>query len=131
MTPTRKARRRGAGIGQDNSSRVAVHRPVVLLLGLFLFIPVLMAAWVSVSDWTGRGSPFASDVAYVGADNYARILFGGGLDTRTSERPAQQPLLRPHRGTGADGAGVVPRGSHQPADARGRGFFRTPSTSRR
>ena len=30
--------------------------PVVLLLGLFLFIPVLMAAWVSVSDWTGRGA---------------------------------------------------------------------------
>ena len=56
--------------------------PVVLLLGLFLFIPVLMAAWVSVSDWTGRGSPFSSDVGFVGADNYARILVGGGLDTQ-------------------------------------------------
>jgi multiple sugar transport system permease protein len=56
--------------------------PVVLLLGLFLFIPVLMAAWVSVSDWTGRGSPFSSDVGFVGADNYARILTGGGLDTQ-------------------------------------------------
>jgi multiple sugar transport system permease protein len=56
--------------------------PVVALLGLFLFVPVLMAAWVSVSDWTGRGSPFSSDVGFVGADNYTRILAGGGLDTQ-------------------------------------------------
>jgi multiple sugar transport system permease protein len=84
MTPTRKARpRTGAGIrsGQQLSGWLFIA-PVVLLLGLFLFVPVLMAAWVSVSDWTGRGSPFSSDVAYVGADNYARILFGGGLDTQ-------------------------------------------------
>lgn len=56
--------------------------PVVVLLGLFLFIPVLMAAWVSVSDWTGRGSPFSADVGFVGADHYTRILFGEGLDTQ-------------------------------------------------
>jgi multiple sugar transport system permease protein len=56
--------------------------PVVLLLGLFLFIPVLMALWVSVSDWTGRGSPFSSGVGFVGPDNYSRILVGGGLDTQ-------------------------------------------------
>ena len=56
--------------------------PVVALLGIFLFVPVLMAAWVSVSDWTGRGSPFSSEVGFVGAENYTRILFGGGLDTR-------------------------------------------------
>jgi multiple sugar transport system permease protein len=56
--------------------------PVVILLGLFLFVPVLMAAWVSVSDWSGRGSPFSSGVGFVGADNYTRILAGGGLDTQ-------------------------------------------------
>ena len=56
--------------------------PVVALLGLFLFVPVLMAAWVSVSDWTGRGSPFSADVGFVGTDNYTRILFGEGLDTQ-------------------------------------------------
>jgi multiple sugar transport system permease protein len=27
--------------------------PVVIVLGLFLALPVAMAAWVSVSDWTG------------------------------------------------------------------------------
>jgi multiple sugar transport system permease protein len=56
--------------------------PVVALLGLFLFVPVLMAAWVSVSDWTGRGSPFGGDVGYVGAEHYSKILLGGGLDTQ-------------------------------------------------
>ena len=84
MTPTRKARpRTGAGIqaGQQLSGWLFIA-PVVLLLGLFLLVPVLMAAWVSVSDWTGRGSPFASDVSFVGADNYTRILVGGGLDTQ-------------------------------------------------
>ena len=56
--------------------------PVILILGLFLFVPVLMAAWVSVSDWGGRGSPFSSNVSFVGANNYASILTDGGLPTR-------------------------------------------------
>jgi multiple sugar transport system permease protein len=56
--------------------------PVIVILGLFLLIPVLMALWVSVSDWTGRGSPFASGVGFVGADNYAELLAGGGLQER-------------------------------------------------
>jgi multiple sugar transport system permease protein len=55
--------------------------PVVIILGVFLFIPVAMAAWVSVSDWTGRGSPFSSDVNFVGAENYTDLLVGGGLTT--------------------------------------------------
>ncbi len=80
-----KVRTRG-GLG-NNKARQAFAgwlfiAPVVVLLGLFLFVPVLMAAWVSVSDWTGRGSPFSSDVGFVGAENYSRILFGGGLDTQ-------------------------------------------------
>jgi multiple sugar transport system permease protein len=41
-----------------------------------------MAAWVSVSDWSGRGSPFASDVAFVGAKNYRSLLLDGGLPTQ-------------------------------------------------
>ncbi|WP_434993569.1 carbohydrate ABC transporter permease [Arthrobacter sp. Ld5] len=56
--------------------------PVVLILGLFLVVPVLMAAWVSVSDWTGRGSPIGGSVAFVGAENYTAILDGEGLASR-------------------------------------------------
>jgi multiple sugar transport system permease protein len=53
--------------------------PVLLILGLFLLIPVLMAAWVSVSDWTGRGSPLSPDVHFIGAANYSQVLTAGGL----------------------------------------------------
>lgn len=53
--------------------------PVLIILGLFLVIPVLMALWVSFSDWGGRGSPFTSAVHFVGFDNYGSLLGGGGL----------------------------------------------------
>ena len=46
--------------------------PMIVFLGLFLVLPILMALWVSVSDWTGRGSPFTCDVGFVGMDNYRR-----------------------------------------------------------
>ena len=54
--------------------------PTVIVLGLFLLVPVLMASWVSVSDWRGVGCPFSSGVQFVGGQNYAKILGGGGLD---------------------------------------------------
>nr|WP_218063710.1 sugar ABC transporter permease [Arthrobacter wenxiniae] len=53
--------------------------PVLFLLGLFLVIPVLMALWVSFSDWGGRGSPFSAGVHFIGFDNYSKLLAGGGL----------------------------------------------------
>ena len=56
--------------------------PVLIILGIFLVLPVIMAAWVSVSDWTGRGSPFSSGVAFVGAKNYRSLLVDGGLPTQ-------------------------------------------------
>ena len=48
--------------------------PVIVILGLFLVLPILVALWVSVSDWTGRGSPLSSGVSFVGADNYRQLL---------------------------------------------------------
>jgi multiple sugar transport system permease protein len=56
--------------------------PAVAVLGLFLLLPVLMALWVSVSDWRGNGSPFSGDVGFVGLDNYRAILTDGGLPER-------------------------------------------------
>ena len=56
--------------------------PAVVVLGLFLLVPVLMALWVSVSDWRGRGSPLSGDVGFVGLDNYRAILTAGGLSER-------------------------------------------------
>jgi len=55
---------------------------MLVILGLFLVVPVLMALWVSVSDWSGRGSPLSSEVGFVGLDNYDDLLLGGGLATQ-------------------------------------------------
>jgi multiple sugar transport system permease protein len=54
--------------------------PVILILGVFLFVPIVMAAWVSVSDWNGNGSPFGANAHYVGLANYRHLLTTPGLD---------------------------------------------------
>jgi multiple sugar transport system permease protein len=54
---------------------------MVVLIGLFIAVPVLMALWVSFSDWSGRGSPVSADVGFVGGRNYSQLLLGGGLAT--------------------------------------------------
>jgi multiple sugar transport system permease protein len=74
------ASRRGSAQNQTAAGWLFTA-PVVVILGVFLFVPVVMAAWVSVSDWTGRGSPFSANVNFVGAENYSTLLFGGGLTT--------------------------------------------------
>ncbi|HEY2576444.1 MAG TPA: sugar ABC transporter permease, partial [Streptosporangiaceae bacterium] len=53
--------------------------PVIVLLVVFLVAPIAMAAWVSVSDWTGIGSPFAAGVHGVGLANYKSLLSQPGL----------------------------------------------------
>jgi multiple sugar transport system permease protein len=56
--------------------------PVIVIIGLFVLVPVVMAAWVSMSDWSGIGPPFAEGVNFVGARNYTELLGGTGLATR-------------------------------------------------
>lgn len=76
----RAAGRRKFGIRRgETASGWLFTSPILVLLGLFLVIPVLMALWVSFSDWGGRGSPFASSVNFVGLKNYSALLSGGGL----------------------------------------------------
>ncbi|GAA0375509.1 sugar ABC transporter permease [Microbispora corallina] len=53
--------------------------PVVMILGLFLLLPILMALWVSLTDWNGQGSPFRAGVPFVGVDNYTRLFTEEGL----------------------------------------------------
>jgi multiple sugar transport system permease protein len=54
--------------------------PVIVILGLFLVLPILLAAWVSFSDWTGNGSPLGANAHYVGLENYRHLLTTPGLD---------------------------------------------------
>jgi len=82
-SPSRRRSPRGSGSrGREAVAGWAFVSPMLLLLGLFLVIPVAMAAWVSVSDWSGRGSPLASSVSFVGAKNYTALVAGGGLATQ-------------------------------------------------
>jgi multiple sugar transport system permease protein len=74
--------------------------PAIIVLGLFVIAPIFMALWVSLSDWTGRGSPFASEVNFIGADNYSALLAEPGL--------ARQDLMISFRNTFYYVIGVVP-----------------------
>jgi multiple sugar transport system permease protein len=53
--------------------------PVIALIILFLIIPILLALWVSFSDWSGIGSPLSSTVHSVGLSNYKEVLTRPGL----------------------------------------------------
>ncbi len=85
-----------------------------------------MAAWVSVSDWHGVGSPFSSDVNFVGAQNYVKILGGGGLDEQNFGTALRNNFyyvlfVVPLQTAVALGLAVLVNGRA----LRGRGFFRT------
>ena len=73
------APRRGRRMRRDAAAGWLFLAPSIAVLGLFLVLPVFMAFWVSVSDWTGRGSPLSGRVGFVGADNYAALITEPGL----------------------------------------------------
>jgi len=79
--PPRHPRSRGIRRGEAGAGWLFVS-PVILILGVFLLVPVLMALWVSFSDWSGRGSPLSGSVSFVGLGNYVAITTGGGLAER-------------------------------------------------
>jgi len=54
--------------------------PVIVILGLFLVLPIVLAAWVSFSDWNGNGSPLGAHAHWVGLANYRDLLTTPSLD---------------------------------------------------
>jgi multiple sugar transport system permease protein len=120
-------RRRGRGIrGPEGTAGWLFVAPVVVILGLFLLLPILMAMWVSLTDWNGQGSPFTSRVPFVGVDNYTRLFTEEGLarqDFMTSIRNNMYYVLLvvPLQTVLALGLAIVVNQRM----LRGRGFFRT------
>jgi multiple sugar transport system permease protein len=53
--------------------------PAIILLVLFLVLPIALAAWVSISNWDGIGSPLGNGVHSVGTANYRALLTQPGL----------------------------------------------------
>ncbi|WP_319458946.1 sugar ABC transporter permease [Micromonospora sp. RTP1Z1] len=75
--------RPGRGIrSNENVAGWLFVAPVIVILGLFLLLPILMALWVSLTDWNGQGSPFTGKVPVVGGDNYTRLFTEDGLARR-------------------------------------------------
>ncbi|MFI7574936.1 carbohydrate ABC transporter permease [Micromonospora sp. NPDC049497] len=79
----RPPRRSGRGVrSNENLAGWLFVAPVIVILGLFLLLPILMALWVSLTDWNGQGSPFTGGVPFVGTDNYTRLFTEDGLARR-------------------------------------------------
>ncbi|MGB2571844.1 carbohydrate ABC transporter permease [Micromonospora citrea] len=79
----RRPRRTGRGIrSNENLAGWLFVAPVIVILGLFLLLPILMALWVSLTDWNGQGSPFTTGVPFVGVDNYTTLFTEDGLARR-------------------------------------------------
>lgn len=89
MTTTTGSRRRlrgGGGIrGREGVAGWLFTAPMIVVLGLFLFIPVLMALYVSFTNWNGNGSPFqgGQNAQWVGAHNYTSLFTEDGLKRST------------------------------------------------
>ncbi len=126
-TAPRRARSPRSGIRRGEALAGWVFTlPVILILGVFLLIPVVMALWVSVSDWSGRGSPFSPRVGFVGLENYAAVTTGDGLATRDFGTAMRNNtwyvlLVVPLQTALSLFLAVLVNG----AILRGRGFFRT------
>ncbi|MCX4473830.1 sugar ABC transporter permease [Micromonospora sp. NBC_01655] len=119
--------RRGRGVrGNEKVAGWLFVAPVIVILGLFLLLPILMALWVSLTDWNGQGSPFTAKVPFVGADNYTRLFTEEGLarrDFMTSIRNNAYyvAIVVPTQTVLALGLALVVNNRM----LRGRGFFRT------
>ncbi|AHH99433.1 carbohydrate ABC transporter permease [Kutzneria albida] len=100
--------------------------PALVLLGLFLLAPILLAVWVSLLDWDGTRNPLAGGVPFVGLDNYRDLLTQDGLlrtDFATSVRNTLYFVLLavPAQTALAFGLAVAVNNKL----LRGRTFFRT------
>ena len=75
---TRGGKRTGI-YGRQGSAGWLFVAPALVILGLFLVAPILMALFVSFTDWNGQGSPFTGNVPLVGFDNYTKLFTEEGL----------------------------------------------------
>lgn len=74
--------KRGTGIhGREGIAGWVFTAPAIAILGVFLFAPIVMALWVSMTNWTGNVDPFGGgpNAAFVGAKNYTALFTQDGL----------------------------------------------------
>ncbi|MDN5796527.1 MAG: sugar ABC transporter permease [Intrasporangium sp.] len=76
--------RKPSGIrGNEGTAGWIFVTPMIVILGLFLAIPVVMAFWVSLTSWQGNTNPFSSAVPFVGVENYTDLFAKDSLTRST------------------------------------------------
>jgi multiple sugar transport system permease protein len=75
------ARRKTNIHGREGIAGWLFTAPMIIILGVFLFVPILMALWVSMTNWRGNVDPFGGgpNAAFVGAKNYTSLFLTDGL----------------------------------------------------
>jgi multiple sugar transport system permease protein len=56
----------------------AFTAPAIIIIGVFLVLPILLALYVSFSNWHGLGSPIGNS-SFIGTTNYEKVLIDPGL----------------------------------------------------
>lgn len=123
-TPPPKPGRVSGTRGREGLTGWLFISPVVIILGVFLLLPALVALWVSVSNWTGKGSPLGA--SYVGMDNYKALLVTKGLSEKNLGSSLRNNmyyviLVVPLQTMLALGLAMILNGRR----LKGKGFFRT------
>jgi multiple sugar transport system permease protein len=78
-SPARPASR-GSRRRRESLAGLLFVSPAMVMLALFLLVPIVMAFWVSLTKWSGQGSPFTSSVPLAGGSNYADLFARNGLE---------------------------------------------------
>ena len=67
--------------GREGIAGWVFTAPAMIILGVFLFVPIVMALWVSMTNWTGNVDPFGGgpNAAFVGTRNYTALFLQDGL----------------------------------------------------
>jgi len=75
------AKRKSNIHGREGVAGWLFTAPMIIVLGVFLFVPILMALWVSMTNWRGNVDPFGGgpNAAFVGAKNYTALFLDDGL----------------------------------------------------
>ena len=77
----RRRRPRGGGIrGRQASAGWLFITPALIGLVVFLVIPILLALYVSFTDWDGATNPLSNAVHWVGLQNYNHLVVKSGLE---------------------------------------------------
>ncbi len=127
--PVKKTARRGNLHAREGVAGWLFTLPAIIIVGVFLAIPVLMALWVSVSNWKGFGPPIGGRAKFVGLEELRRRRSTSAVDGPALAQKDFGTSIRNNfyyvllGGAAADRARPVPRGAGEPAAAARQGVL--------